>query len=239
MPNWASSHITIRGKAHDIIAIKAQLSQPYDSPWNGEPNEITGEPLKNRTVTGDFLLWNIVKPTDLHAYLERDKKQFKALIKANPELQALDVAEKQSKAGMTDKDQMSDIMQTIMVERATAQDWYNWNCRNWGTKWDTNDEGSRILAYEACLDDPTCMRIVYEVSSAWSPPVEALHHLAQQYPDVSIHLDSIDEGDCFAMTADWENGDFDESEVEITHDFGMTLRGYCNLECCEDFGGEE
>lgn len=230
MPNWASSHITIRGKAHDIIAIQEQLSQPYESPWNGEPDEITGEPVKNRTVTGDFLLWNIVKPDNLDLYLEREEKQFRAIERANPDLRA--------KTEPADLD-MGAIMAKILEERATGQGWYDWNCRNWGTKWETSEEQARILAYEACLDDQTCMRIVYEVSSAWSPPVEALHKLAEQYPDVTIHIDSIDEGDCFAMTADWENGDFDESEVEITHELGMTLRGYCNLECCEDFGGEE
>jgi len=233
MPNWASSHITIRGKAKDIIAIKAQMSQPYDSPWNGQPNEITGEPMPNRSVTGDFLLWNIVKPTDLHAYLEIDKKAFSNLVRSDPQLLEIDKADRQ--ASFDPKD----LMTTILQEMATGQGWYEWNCRNWGTKWDTDDEGSRILAYETCLDDPTCMRIVYEVRSAWSPPVEALHKLAEQYPDVTIHLDSIDESDNWAMSADWENGDFDETEVEITHDFGIDIRGYCNLDCCNDWGNDE
>ncbi len=35
---------------------------------------------------------------------------------------------------------------------------------------------------------------------------------------------------------EWANGrEMVEDDLEITHDLGMDLRGYCNLECCNDY----
>jgi hypothetical protein len=56
--------------------------------------------------------------------------------------------------------------------------WYDWNHRNWGTKWD------------AC--DPEIVResegtIVYRFRTAWSPAEPVFEEMARQYPQ--LHLD--------------------------------------------------
>lgn len=42
------------------------------------------------------------------------------------------------------------------------EDWYTWNCDNWGTKWDVN-----IASYEI-VDENT---VSLSFDSAWSPPI--------------------------------------------------------------------
>ena len=226
MPNWASSKVTLIGDYDTVTEIKNRLATPYTTPWAGEPNwDNTTIPAEQ--VEGVFLLWNIVKPDNLDTYLERDKKAFEQIVKADPDLVEIDKADKTSKPFDT-----KEALVQILQERKTSDDWYNWNVRNWGTKWEITEKAS--VFYEMPTD--TGLEICYRMESAWSPPAEALDHLARQYPDITINLSSIDESDCFAYEAQWLDGNkFYENEPEITHALGMDLRGYCNLECCNDY----
>jgi hypothetical protein len=225
MPNWAYSKVTLIGDYDTVTAIKNRLATPYTTPWAGEPNwDNTTIPAEQ--VEGVFLLWNIVKPDNLDTYLERDKRAFEQIVKAEPDLVEIDKADKTS----TTFDTQEALVQ-ILQERRTSDDWYNWNCRNWGTKWEITEKAS--VFYEMPAD--TGLEICYRMESAWSPPAEALAKLAEQHPDITIDLSSIDESDCFAYEAQWLDGVlFYENEPEITHALGMDLRGYCNLECCNE-----
>jgi hypothetical protein len=221
MPNWASSIVTITGEQEIVTEVKNRLAKPYASPHNPK-----------NTVTGVFLLWNIVKPTNLSAYLGEEQAEFTDIINADPELAELNKPV---------EPELSSIMETVLHNLATSDEWYEWNCRNWGTKWEIGDKASIDLEmpYENTSfmgENDKVLEIVYSMESAWSPPVEALDRLAEQYPTVLIKLSSIDESDCFAMEASWQGGDrVYEADVEITHELGMELRGYCNLECCNDY----
>lgn len=214
MPNWASSKVTLSGDYDTVTEIKDRLAKPYQDPH-----------FPDKTNEGVFLLWNIVKPDNLDTYLERDKKAFEQIVKAEPDLVEL------NKADSKETWDTGNIMAQILEQQATGQGWYEWNCRNWGTKWETGDKA--VIEYELPTD--TGIEICYRMESAWSPPAEALEHLARQYPNITINLSSIDESDCFAMSAEWVNGELlGEQDEEITHDLGMDLRGYCNLECCNE-----
>jgi hypothetical protein len=224
MPNWASSKVTMIGDYDTVMAIKDRLAKPYQDPH-----------FPDRTNEGVFLLWNIVKPSNLDTYLEKDKKAFDSIVKADPDLVELDKADK------PEAFDVNKALVKILEEQKNNNDWYNWNVRNWGTKWETGDKA--VIEYEIMgelsFDDKpveNSLEITYRLETAWSPPVEALDHLAEQYPNITINLSSIDESDCFAYEAQWLDGSrFYENEPEITHEMGMDLRGYCNLECCNEY----
>ena len=225
MPNWAYSKVTLSGDHDTVFVIKEKLATPYITPWAGEP-DWNGNPAPAEQIEGVFLLWNIVKPDNLYTYLEKDKKAFAKIVEADPDLVEVDKADKKETWDT------GNIMAEILHQQATGQGWYEWNCRNWGTKWEIADKA--VLEYE--LPNDTGVEIGYRMESAWSPPAEALNHLAEQYPDISIGLVSIDESDCFAMSAFWINGELlGEQDEEITHEIGMDLRGYCNLGCCNEY----
>jgi len=238
MPNWASSKVTISGDCNVVTEIKERLAKPYISPHSKD---------KSEREEGVFLLWNIVSPTNLRAYTGQEQKEFDEIIKAN---NLVPDTFEETKQALEDKmsafqDSLQDgsFFAELQHKLATSDEWYEWNCRNWGTKWDTS--GS-VLEYElptypavsdTSIDEPMPMNLElgYRMETAWSPPYEALQKLAEQYPQVTISLVSIDENDLWAMSAQWADGQEFCEDLEIDHEIGMELRGYCNLECCNDY----
>lgn len=59
-----------------------------------------------------------------------------------------------------------------------AGDWYNWNCANWGTKWDASDATVR----------ETNSSLVYDFETAWSPPCPAVAEMSEQFPQLKFNL---------------------------------------------------
>ena len=60
----------------------------------------------------------------------------------------------------------------------TANNWYSFNTREWGTKWDTYD-----------LDVQTAPKTFFATfSSAWSPPVPVFQAMVEQHPDLTFHF---------------------------------------------------
>lgn len=229
MPNWASSEVTIVGDPNVVTEIKNKLATPYRNPFavlGGERREM---------ITGEFLLWNIVKPENLYYYLETDKKEFEEIVKNNfadkpVTEQAEELVERMDKFQQSLKD--GSWIEELQHKLETGQGWYEWNVRNWGTKWELGDDSR--LRYEQ--PSPYGLELCYSLSSAWSPPIEALDKLAEQYPNITITLVSIDENDCWAMSGEWDKGEkVYADDIEITHELGISLRGYCNLECCNDY----
>jgi len=219
MPNWAYSKVTIVGDHTEVATLKHKLAEPYADPHN-----------PNKLVTGEFLLWNIVKPSNLSAYVGDEGKAFQEIINADPDLADLN---KPAELPNDLDTALDSLLPKILYEMATSDSWYEWNCRNWGTKWEV---GSRaVCEFEMTTPDDR-YEITYRMETAWSPPFEALAKLAEQYPSITISLSSIDESDLFAMESEWSGGEnIFADDIDITHEVGIELRGYCNLECCNEY----
>jgi len=69
----------------------------------------------------------------------------------------------------------------------TEYNWYNFNNREWGTKWEVavSDE-QKYAETEMTTDEETC--IAYRFDTAWSPPLPVIAKLAEQNPDVVITI---------------------------------------------------
>jgi hypothetical protein len=65
--------------------------------------------------------------------------------------------------------------------------WYDWNVRNWGTKWDVA-VGDDDKYPETSLTDESKTSLGYRFNTAWSPPSEAIAKLSEQYPDLVFTL---------------------------------------------------
>jgi hypothetical protein len=71
-----------------------------------------------------------------------------------------------------------------------GDDWYNWNVRNWGTKWDvavssTDTHPDTYMEETANGDNHV---VYYNFETAWSRPMPALINLSSQYPDLLFTL---------------------------------------------------
>ena len=112
----------------------------------------------------------------------------------------------------------------------TKYNWYNFNVREWGTKWDARDvdlleEGKTFLHYK--------------FDTAWSPPTPVIEKLAQQNPNLNITLEYREEqgwggevafnGSFVEVIKEWDVPDSHAEEIEANH-------GDCWK--CENFDGD-
>lgn len=84
--------------------------------------------------------------------------------------------------------------------------WYDWNCENWGTKWDASDVN---------IQDHGEDHKQITFSTPWSPPLPVLVTLSEQYPNLHIELEWEEEqgyGGTFVFT----NGEATETEAYDT-----------------------
>jgi hypothetical protein len=87
----------------------------------------------------------------------------------------------------------------IRVTKYGAKDWYDWNVKNWGTKWNVtasiySDSSERVPGYST-VNKPENRVVKLEFDSAWSPPIAAITMLAKQFPKVDIYH-TYDESGC-------------------------------------------
>lgn len=107
--------------------------------------------------------------------------------------------------------------------------WYDWNCDNWGCKWDASDTDLTEIHGE---------HIEYTFSTPWSPPVPAMTSLAQQYPNLTLTMD-WEEEQGFGGTLEFVKDDvtvLDEYDIPATHEEMMSRKEYCY---CEDSDPED
>lgn len=137
-----------------------------------------------------------------------------------------------------------------------GNNWYDWNVRNWGTKWDVA-VGDEDKYPETSLVDESTKSLGYSFNTAWSPPVEAITKLSKQYPDVGFTLSYEEEtgwggevifedGEGTEMEAyGWKCRECDHTEEETPYceecDFDTCPAcGYNEAdEPCEEHGGED
>ena len=74
----------------------------------------------------------------------------------------------------------------------SSDHWYDWNVRNWGTKWDVAvSEDEKYPETE--LMEENANNLIYRFNTAWSYPEPAVMKLAEQYPDLTFNLDYEEE----------------------------------------------
>lgn len=73
-------------------------------------------------------------------------------------------------------------LQQTMIAQTGSDNWYDWQVRNWGTKWDVDLDG---LEFTDNGDGTAMIEGWFE--SAWSPPIEAYETLADDFDSCHIH----------------------------------------------------
>ncbi len=77
-----------------------------------------------------------------------------------------------------------------------TNDWYAWNVRNWGTKWDVavlNDEKYSNTELIEDMNNGEDQWLVYRFDTAWSPPHPAVQKLSKLVPNCVVTLDYEEE----------------------------------------------
>jgi hypothetical protein len=116
----------------------------------------------------------------------------------------------------------------------SGNNWYDWNVRNWGTKWDVAVSYEQEYP-ETELMEETDTLLVYRFNTAWSPPVEAITKLSQQYPSLEIDL-VFEEETGWGGSINFNNGIATEEETydnKCRDCDALNTMEYCENDCGE------
>ena len=172
MPNWVSNRMNVSGKREDLLAFAEKAKAQHKTYWkaddwireNGEsrPNPDAGKVVEALSEEVPLSFWNFVAPTE-----EELPYYYGHLTK--PE----------------DEDDPDATMDERMAKALTfsGSGWYDWNIRNWGTKWDAGSVG-----YE---DFDTYL--LYSFDTAWSIATPAFEAMVKQHPELDFDFDCEEE----------------------------------------------
>lgn len=198
MPNWVYNTVSITGSPELVEQVREMLAQPYET--NHKEFVINDDGTQGYKQTkgvheSKFSFWNIQSPTDLDSYYGEEAK--------------------------TDLDNFAESYKKAMAE---SNHWYEWNCREWGCKWDASN-----VELQEPYEANGKLTIGYRFDTPWSPPLEAIAKLAHQYPDLVIEIDYeeeqgwggnwILEGDEITYQEEWD--------IPSSHAENMARKDYC------------
>ena len=89
---------------------------------------------------------------------------------------------------------------TQLVPRPAEQEdnWFNWNCDNWGTKWAPNEIW---ISYETETESAMTFQ------SAWAPPTELFTAIAKLFPTLDFSLAYSEGGMAVCGATRWQEGE--------------------------------
>lgn len=163
MPNWVYNGLTVEGNPEQVKKMIAQLNRPFEQmhdSWNMQ----TAEHEKKVAVYSNpvFAFHNI------YSYIDHGVTQDEYL--AQPP---------------RNKDQSFEDW-----FKHETNDWYNFNQREWGVKWDvavSDDDGWPSTTIEE-QDNGENYVVYYNFNTPWSRPLPALERLSKQYPTLLFTL---------------------------------------------------
>jgi len=159
VPNWVYNNISVSGTKEDLIAFRDKASKLSPTGITAD-GSLTYDDADKSVIS----FWNFKEPTNKTAY-------FEAAHGTKPEgYEAWD----------------SDAKMAYDLSFKT-DGWYDWNVREWGTKWDACDSN---------FDDNTeddSPNLYYSFNTAWSIPEQVFQEITEQHPELSFQFYSEEE----------------------------------------------
>jgi hypothetical protein len=174
MPNWVYTGLTIEGNPELVNDLVKQMNKPFVM-LHDSWNSTSGkmEVVQTTYPNPVFAFYNI--------YNHRQ-------------------------AGITDKDYLAQPPRDIPFEEQMqfkTNDWYSFNVREWGTKWDvaiSHDKEYSDTYIEGPTPNGENLVVYYNFNTAWSPAFPAISKLSAQYPSLLFTMSYEEEtgwgGEC-------------------------------------------
>jgi hypothetical protein len=161
MPNWVFNGLTVEGNPEQVKKMIVQLNKPFV--YSITPvGDLAYDVKQTKYINPIFAFHNI------YSYLDHG------------------VTDEQyhSQPPRKDSESFADWM------KFESNDWYNFNNREWGTKWDvavSEDNEYPDTTIEEGENGENHV-VHYNFNTAWSRPVPALQKLSAQYPTLLFTL---------------------------------------------------
>lgn len=176
MPNHVWNNLQASGTIADIQAFVAKAGKSHTTEFKGkrfqdaEGNwQYDPEMIDTQEDTDPFSFWNFIRPEDeiLPVYFGHVKA---------------DKPEGYEEWSMEEKF-AHDL-------KFTGNNAYDWNVRNWGTKWDAYDQN----ADEPFIDEKAgTASVSFSFNTAWSIPEPVFKAVCEQHPELSFSFESEEE----------------------------------------------
>lgn len=211
MPNWVFTSMTVLGKEEDLIKFRDKAGKSYqtyhkgeriekeDGTWSYDPDVVV-EKLHEAPIS----FMNFVTPENIEAYYGASDY------------------EPEGYETMSLEEKMAHAM------KFSSDGWYDWNVREWGTKWDACNP-------EMTDNEPSTLSIGYRFDTAWSPAEGAFRKMVEQHPELGFEfyneeeqgwgVEFVGENGELSMTKEW---DIPDSHKDY-EDLGQDCRG------CENY----
>jgi hypothetical protein len=209
MPNWVYNGLTIEGNPDEVNKLVTQMNRPFVNYFES---------------LGDlaFGLKQVKYPNPIFAF--RNIYSFEDAGITKEEY----IAQPPRNEGQS----FADFM------KHETNDWYNFNNREWGTKWDVavSEEDKYPETYmEGPVENGDNLVVYYNFNTAWSRPLPALEKLSAQYPTL-----------LFTLSYEEETGwggemEFLRGEIISESEYDNKCRdcdAFDTLEYCEDCENE-
>lgn len=103
-----------------------------------------------------------------------------------------------------------------LIKKYGCDNWYDWACDNWGTKWDVYDSSKLEIKGKIA----TC-----HYNTAWSPATNFYLKVSQDYPTLTFRHEFADEGGGFVGYQVIKNGEkIEETLFKWKSKEGIKLR---------------
>ena len=157
MPNWVFNTATITGKEADLKKFVEKATKPHTTYWMDWKTNETKEEVSEKELS----FWNFIEPENKQLYFGASDYK--------PE----------------GYDELTLEQKMAISMQHKSDGWYDWNIRNWGTKWDCSD-----ISFE---DNSSKGNIRYQFSTAWSPAEGAYQAMVEQHPELTFEFDCEEE----------------------------------------------
>ena len=161
MPNWVYNGLTVEGNPDEVNKMITQLNKPFVN-YIKTNGDLAYSVKEIKYPNPIFAFRNIYSHLD-HGVTE---EEYQSQPPHNPD------------------SSFADFM------KFNTNDWYNFNCREWGVKWDVavseEDKYSNTSIQEA--DNGENKVVYYNFETPWSRPITALQKLSAQYPTLLFTL---------------------------------------------------
>lgn len=198
MPNWVYNNITVSGDQASLDALETMLNQPFETHYHesarDENNQHFMRPATQTFSNPVIAFRNIVAPPAEIA----------------DEYWAVQPVVKSTNNDTKDPNWFTDILKAASV----SNHWYDWNNRNWGTKWDIAVADGE--EYPNTTMDKVDGFIHYHFETAWSPVIGLLvEELSPKFPTLKFDYD-YEEEQGWGGSITFKNGEvLDSSEYDI------------------------
>jgi hypothetical protein len=161
MPNWVFNGLTIEGNPEQVKSLITQMNKPFV--YSITPvGDLSFNVKQTKYINPIFAFHNIYSYVD-HGVTDE---------------------EYHSQPPRKDSESFADWM------KFESNDWYNFNNREWGTKWDvavSEDNQYPDTTIEEAANGENYV-VHYNFNTAWSRPLPAIQKLSAQYPTLLFTL---------------------------------------------------